>query len=487
MSESLLGQFALDENVFRLGQYSPISIRDQIVRAHYLVELLRIDRVINAQSRIAVIGAGAAGITAAAYANQLGVAEVHLVEAASHPMPLQANCRTRILDPVQYDWPALHWKEAQWPLPEPNPRKFTATQWGAPVILRTAAAAIYARDYQTYLLGQLASPRFSFYPNYTARAWDYDANNKLVVPIDLTSSQLAAELHVDVAIYATGIGTEIAQIPYANTSFGSGPFEGINFWQDDVFESQTFGLGGHHHVLVSGAGDGGLQDFIRLVTGQSTAHAVLKAVLDAIQHSCAWRAELDNLWHWEDHARRTSIMAPDRARDCLILARLHERHLNVIDAIKHDAKAWSEITKALNKMTNGRPLKQIVLSFPCVHFTWCYALNRFVALLLAQYIRDHWHSEPLQPSQSAIQTSAAHPKHACAKGCWGASHEVRFATNVTCATSHDKINAIRADDSHPDSRWETYDGLVVRHGIETQWLKGVAPRLLPQHVPFHLP
>ena len=63
-------------------------------------------------------------------------------------------------------------------------------------------------------------------------------------------------------IFAWGFGTEISQVE-------NSPFVGYGFWQSDPFEDPTYDgriTRGDNIVLISGTGDGAVQDFLRVIT-----------------------------------------------------------------------------------------------------------------------------------------------------------------------------------------------------------------------------
>jgi len=96
------------------GLLSPISIRDQMVRAKMFVDRAIDEHLISARRGLFVVGAGAAGVTAAMYAASMGF-PVTLIDRRERPFHLQRECHTRWIDPTQYDWPASHWNEGIFP------------------------------------------------------------------------------------------------------------------------------------------------------------------------------------------------------------------------------------------------------------------------------------------------------------------------------------------------------------------------------------
>jgi hypothetical protein len=97
----------------------PISIRDQMVRAEMLVDDLWDGGLISEQRRLLIVGGGAAAATAALCAIELKV-PVLVVNMAPSFFTLQAKCFTRWIDPTQYDWPAGHWRMAEYPWHQPG-------------------------------------------------------------------------------------------------------------------------------------------------------------------------------------------------------------------------------------------------------------------------------------------------------------------------------------------------------------------------------
>jgi hypothetical protein len=90
------------------GRLSPISIRDQMVRAEAIVEqAFRANLIGGSTNRpLLVVGAGAAGATAGITAARSGVPTL-IVDHGFVPFRLQAACATRWIDPTQYDGPSI--------------------------------------------------------------------------------------------------------------------------------------------------------------------------------------------------------------------------------------------------------------------------------------------------------------------------------------------------------------------------------------------
>jgi len=93
------------KNVSLLGSFAKrVTLYSQQVRALNLVYALHKTNKFRTVSKVVVVGAGAAGLMAAAAAAHLG-ASVTLLEQLQGPMELQRSSRIRWIDPFIYDWP----------------------------------------------------------------------------------------------------------------------------------------------------------------------------------------------------------------------------------------------------------------------------------------------------------------------------------------------------------------------------------------------
>jgi NAD(P)-binding Rossmann-like domain len=96
-------------NLFVIGAYdSRITFYSQQVRALELVYALREQGRLAPNMRCAVVGGGAAGLTAAAALVLISEVEVTLYEVGNEILPLQQASTRRHLDPHIYDWPAAN-------------------------------------------------------------------------------------------------------------------------------------------------------------------------------------------------------------------------------------------------------------------------------------------------------------------------------------------------------------------------------------------
>src|ERR1700676_4780874 len=99
------------DRTYILGSFAGhATLYSQQVRALNLIHALCITNAIRLNTKVAVIGGGAAGLAAGAAASTRG-GSVVLLESLAGPMELQRNNRQRWLHPHIYDWPDEEFKD----------------------------------------------------------------------------------------------------------------------------------------------------------------------------------------------------------------------------------------------------------------------------------------------------------------------------------------------------------------------------------------
>ncbi len=474
MADPFLQAHWLEPLIFDVGGRAPISIRDQILRGHYLVDRAFNAGLLSSGNSILVVGAGVAGATTAILAARRGVRTL-LVDASGQPFKLQANCTSRWVDPVQYDWPMPHFDSGQWPLlaaVSPHTVDFgfaadyadrIASQWRTTLNLLRAA--------------HLGTLHVSF--NTSMHGWPAPApGGPPVTSVGVSLSRGGGPPRTfgfHLVVLARGMASERCVVEDDPPKFGTTPthFEGVHFWQSDRFDAPDLGLPSPfaHPVLVSGSGDGALQDFIRLVTGAKSAREVLEAALGSLPGTIA---ELRSaLWPEDDQGHRGSLWNENAAQDHEVYLRVHQEHVAAVSRLVH-GPSWAVIASALDKLVVGRPADRVRLAHSCDHFSGCYPLNRFVVLLLCAYVEGRFSISPLLPQRQTVKVEPRSGSlHPCTQGCWGPDHDVTFI-DATCVA--------RGKASGPIA----YSGVVIRHGIAMQALPA-GGRMARQSLPYHLP
>jgi hypothetical protein len=243
-------------SVFALGCFArQVTFASQQTRALNLVwALFKTGRLVAGQ-RVAVIGAGLAGLTAVVAALTKGCA-VDLFDQASQPCPVQRGSDNRFIHPNILRWPD--------PISRDSQTQFPFLNWSA------ASSRSVIRQIELQWEPFTKNPLLERYFNYKVdRVYASSANG------DASRPSLAAnrvidgravgdesrkgkdvpgyfEKSYDAIILATGFGDEreIAGVPL------------LSYWENDSFHQE---IGRQRRsILVSGCGDGGLIDALRL-------------------------------------------------------------------------------------------------------------------------------------------------------------------------------------------------------------------------------
>lgn len=398
------------------GILSPVSIRDQMIRGRWIVDRAMEAGLIASGEKLLVVGAGAAGVTAAIEAASRGIS-VTLIDTAPAPFLRQAGCSSRWVDPTQYDWPVDHWANSVFPWTWPGmPLPWTA---GRANMLATAWRLALAAAISSYgpLLNVLFTTGLAAFPSVTYR---------IATPELQATFTSGGTDYFKIAVSTVGFGTE-------RTSLGT--FSSYRFWDTDPLEQNDYGLPSvsSPNILISGGGDGALQDFIRVSTTASSARQIydmlpllpnLRAALESAIQSAEDQAQRAYLW-----GTPGSATAP--ARDHMIHERLHQAFVDQVDTLANYPRLWPMIVAALNKVVRPSGSARICLVYPCGHFDRCYALNRFLVLLLERYYRLERAETVLYPNVKVEGLSGT--THVCANNpafCHGQIHTISFATSA---------------------------------------------------------
>jgi NAD(P)-binding Rossmann-like domain len=250
--EELLAQMEVPGHprVYVLGCHANhVTFYSQQVRALNLLDALRKSGTLAQNGHVSIIGAGLAGLTAAAGALSMGL-HVHLFEERNDPaesrgrMPLQINSNQRHIDAKIYDWPFL------------GEESLASLHASVPLLDWNAGSADEVRKMVIEKFEEIAqtSRRIHFHKRRILAA-DIKRQGSRPSILDLTPP-------LDALILAIGFGVE----DEAHMK--------LRYWTDDD-------LGGDQaegkSYLVTGAGDGGVTDVMRLCFAEFKHRTVLDA------------------------------------------------------------------------------------------------------------------------------------------------------------------------------------------------------------------
>lgn len=417
------------------GRLAPVSVRDQMVRGAKVIRHAARVGLIGPGRPLVVLGAGAAGVTAAMEAVRRGVQTV-LVESRPTTFHLQRAASTRWLDPTAYDWPAVHWQRGSYPWqPVPTPLPWRAD-------MASALAARWTATLGTFL-AMLGSPSpFAVLLGYTARV-PTPTPTDIVVPVGAPSGKTLL-LRAGLLVSCTGFGKE-------NTTAGT--YTGAPFWSADSLLQPRCGQSAPVAVL-SGGGDGALQDFLRAETGMKSARALIEHLMANVAgFTDAVAANAGDLQSAEDEARRAWQWNTLPTDDHETFGRLHARYLAAISDIW--TRCGGSLATEVALLNTSRDVTA-TLVHPCHHFGNVYGLNRLLTLLVARsrpgsVVAD----EGLVGYVPATKMAAFAPRD-----CDGSKGGT--------------------------TRTSSFDVVVVRHGVAAATTPAVWPRPSERHVlPFH--
>lgn len=275
----------LESGAYVLGSFERrVTIYSQQVRALNLIYALDAGGHLKGGDEIVVVGAGIAGLTATAAAVRRGF-KVTLLEETSSLIPLQRGSKHRWLHPHLYDWP------------EPDSTDDSA---GLPILDWTAGSA---HDVSAKILQQfeetLRSGRVTIWfrvRHFWHLARDAKWRGRKDRPDDPERS--SGDRSFGAIIFAVGFGMEARprfvpeNVPHS-------------YWTMDPLEQRAT-LNGQRQYLVSGCGDGGLIDFLRLRLGDFEQHKLVDWYIESRCDSNELSKLTEALLNIEATARRQS-------------------------------------------------------------------------------------------------------------------------------------------------------------------------------------
>jgi hypothetical protein len=330
--------------VYVLGCFARrVTLYSQQVRAFNLVYALRVTGKIDANARVAVIGAGASGLAAAGALAHLGC-KVTVFEQKQEVLTLQANAVTRYIHPRIYDWPAQECLDTQARLP--------IFDWvagkadGVVDQLRKNWTAVKAeKDIPAHFLVKILDLSYNKTTSTHRVRWQKLGEN----PREDTFHCI---------ILAIGFGLE------------SGKKPSKSYWSPDDLDDDFYDRRRNERWLISGLGDGALTDLMRLCILNFRYDNIVR-LLEATDGIAGIKVDLESL-----HTRRN--LSPEK------LSRLF---YNLSTTLPNQNKLENKLRPLLRKLG-----PQIFLTgkTPHLYGPGSSVLNRLIVLLLSRLGAFTW-------------------------------------------------------------------------------------------------
>jgi hypothetical protein len=258
--EAILRPARIDsyERAFTIGPFGArVSFASQQQRAFNLVWALRQKDIIGSGKRVAVVGGGLAGITAAAglIAQRCSV---HLYETQNRVLGLQKLSGHRYVHPTINFWPEVVEETPFGPILSPT-TQFPFFDWYADTGSRIMD--VLRQEWRRFFKPRLANHSL----NTTVQKLEVAGDSILIHAKSRAGGESVSD-PFDAVILAMGFGPEITVSGIASTGYWD-----LDEWADAEGEGQT--------PLVTGIGDGGIIDALRAVHTQFEAGRLCEEVV----------------------------------------------------------------------------------------------------------------------------------------------------------------------------------------------------------------
>ncbi|OJU74085.1 MAG: hypothetical protein BGO09_09800 [Bacteroidetes bacterium 47-18] len=256
--EEYLSLFKISPQKYLIGIYqNGITVYKQQVRALNIFFALVKTKKLKKGDTVGIIGGGIAGITFAAAAMKSNM-KVVIAEKESKYLHLQHGCSIRILHPYIYDWPDDNAFLPFTELPVLNWKCNSADDVVKQILDEfEEIEKDFIKEFENEL-----DMTFNSYLNATEISVENSADENKIV-LSVKDKEGLHPNHCDIIIYAIGYGRE----------------NGISYWENDSV-AQLINVAQNKCVIISGTGDGGVSDSLRLMMegfNYNTIFAILRS------------------------------------------------------------------------------------------------------------------------------------------------------------------------------------------------------------------
>jgi len=434
----LLAHHASERTFSFAGGLSPISIRDQIVRSQLFIRRAIEKDFISPKKPLVVAGGGFAGVAAVLSALNADIPTT-LIEKNARILSVQRCCNSRWLDPAEYDWPASHWDCSVLPCrPElaGPPVPWSGGKWASVLVTEWDSAYSNMKLLKGALLTEMLE-----YELVVARPSTTNPHHAVTVEVKKNGS--GEQLDAAACLVCIGFVGEKCQIGKDHLTRGPG------FWKPDDICDPHFGIGNSQpEIVISGGGDGALQDYLRITINPSVYG--IKDIFTALSLPPLMQAKCRDAFI---KANRMCLWGIEKSHDHEPLSWLQEQYQKVVD----DLLELQTTKETLEKLIR-RPLPRVRLVHSCSHFSSSYPANRFLVQLVATYLLRH------HPDR--LETLYSHKKLCKLEGI---GHQCD-GKEKTCGNQRHRYSTCEVekcggpDGPHKDVDKEA-DLVIIRHGL----------------------
>lgn len=473
------------------GIFSPIAIRDQIIRASLVIERAIEEEIINSSNRpLLIIGGGFAGITAAYHAVRKNI-PTYLVE--KDKVLDKFNSLDRYVCPTLYDFPLSHWNKKEFPLEDESSIK---------VKIEAGEIEIVRENFNKYFVELKNNTLFNFLQ--FAEISEIAINQKCAESVDIplpksfvTASvkikESTTESEKNFSPPVSEFGMILSCIGFAKEQTwvrSQKGFNGAAFWEINFEDYNS----GNTKTLICGSGDGALQDFLLIISEENSAREIYKRLglsgevrewieqnlyraEDDAYRSTLWHGKQGRRGHEEDRGKYSYINK--KLREHNTLYNLQQKYLAVVEKLlKPDSPKTNPVTEkhllpsdikvsekdAVSLRVNLEEMigpffsneNEINIAFACNHFSRNYSLNRFLSLLFIEYIEQILREKVLL--QNTAITDVLGADHSCEDcenfECIEKEHDV-LGNESKCAETSENIAVVGR-----------YNRVIIRFGLE---------------------
>lgn len=407
-------------------RFSSISLRDQIVRAQTLIRTLFEQHLVIEKSdekdghfQLLIVGAGAAGLAAAAEASACGVSFVLIEKSENAPGGVLRSEAKRYVSTAMYEWPHPNHTQHKFPLSSPSllgdadsssleliiKKPLTVKAFGE-VLTKALKSNLkkWTKNGKQYCKKQQLSSRELFFAK-TSLTNQTKADlattlpkeisihgiplNKTILPkvtLNIDSSE-AGPFNFEYIIYAVGFGTETTK--YAEDKVPYKGYEHVSFWEKDSISENNLGFSEPPNVGILGSGDGALQDALRCLVKPKWPHplAIWNEILahqqkgkPRLKYSRHIDKALAKVAAADGYTTGGAIWTPKKH----IFKSLDQAFKNIVSGLVKKDKA--KLRRAVLSMLR-KDVEKVTIITLTGHFTKAYALNRFLVYLFYEILK----------------------------------------------------------------------------------------------------